>query len=200
MPIKAVLFDIDGTLVDSNDQHIAVWDEVFRADGHAFDRQTIHDQIGKGADMLIPALLPDADDETRERLADAHGALFKARHLHEVRPFPEATALLDKVHTMGRAVVLPSSASKAELDHYQDLLDASDLVHATTSADDVANTKPAPDIFATALAKVAPLSPDEVIAVGDTPTTSRPLAGALSPPSAYAPAASATPPCARPGW
>lgn len=169
MAIKAVLFDIDGTLVDSNDQHVIAWERVFRDAGTSFDRQVIHDQIGKGADMLVPTLLPDSDEDAQEKLGEAHGEVFKAEFLDQVKPFPGAHDLLARVHAEGRQVVLASSASKAELDHYLDLLDTRDLVAATTSADDVENTKPAPDIFATALKKVAPLGPDEVVVVGDTP-------------------------------
>jgi membrane protein len=169
MPIKAILFDIDGTLVGSNDQHVLAWEEVFRGEGAHFDRQVIHDQIGKGADMLVPTLLPGSDEETQERLGDAHGEVFKARFLDGVRPFPGAADLIAHVHKAGQKVVLASSASKSELDHYVDLLGVRDLLSATTSADDVENTKPAPDIFSIALKKVAPLRPDEVIVVGDTP-------------------------------
>lgn len=169
MAIKAVLFDIDGTLVDSNDQHVIAWERVFRDAGATFNRQVIHDQIGKGADMLVPTLLPDTDEDAQEKLGEAHGKVFKAEFLDGVKPFPGAHDLLARVHAAGRQVVLASSASKAELDHYLDLLDARDLVSATTSADDVENTKPAPDIFATALKKITPLGPDEVLVVGDTP-------------------------------
>lgn len=166
---EAVLFDIDGTLVDSNDQHVEVWATVFREAGASVARAAIHGQIGKGADMLIPALLPDTDEATRTRMAEAHGKLFKERYLDGVRPFAGARDLLAATRAAGRAVVLASSASAAELDHYLDLLEARDLVTATTSADDVEHTKPAPDIFATALKKVAPLTADRVVAVGDTP-------------------------------
>ena len=69
--IKATLFDIDGTLIDSNDLHVLAWEEAFAGIGEMFERFTIHDQIGKGADMLIPALLPNADDATRRRLDEA---------------------------------------------------------------------------------------------------------------------------------
>jgi membrane protein len=169
MRIKAVLFDIDGTLVDSNDQHIRTWAEVFDREGVALGRQVIHDQIGKGADMLVPALLPDADDDAAERLGEAHGAIFKDKYLQTIRPFPGAHDLLARVHASGRRVVLASSASSAELEHYATLLEAGELIAATTSADDVANTKPAPDIFAAALDKLAPLRADEVLVVGDTP-------------------------------
>ena len=169
MVIKAILFDIDGTLVDSNDQHVLAWEEAFASVGASFDRQAIHDQIGKGTDMLVPALLPGANEALQEQLGDAHGKVFKARFLETIAAFSGARELLVRVSDAGQKVVLASSASKPELDHYLDLLDARDLVSATTSADDVENTKPAPDIFATALEKLAPLRADEVMVVGDTP-------------------------------
>jgi len=168
MAVKGILFDIDGTLVDSNDRHVLAWKEAFARVGAHFPRQAIHAQIGKGADMLLPAMLPDADEATQEKVADAHGEIFKSRYLGEVVPFPQARALLVRVCEAGQKVVLASSASADELEYYLQLLDARGLVSATTSADDVARTKPAPDIFETAAGKVA-LRPDEVIVVGDTP-------------------------------
>jgi HAD superfamily hydrolase (TIGR01509 family) len=167
MAFAAIFFDIDGTLVDSNDLHVLAWEAAFADAGVSFSRQKIHDQIGKGTDMLVPTLLPDADDP--EQLGKAHGEVFKSRYLDQVRPFPDARALLARAHDAGQRVVLASSASKEELDHYLTLMDAHDLVAATTSADDVENTKPAPDIFAVALKKVAPLAAGDVIVVGDTP-------------------------------
>lgn len=169
MPIKAILFDIDGTLVDSNDLHIRAWEEAFAREGHSFDRQTIHDQIGKGADTLVPTLLPGSDDATAERLGDVHGEIFKSRYLAEARPFPGAHDLLARVHASGRQVVLASSASKEEVEHYLGLLDAKALVSATTSIDDVGTSKPAPDIFATALGKLPGIDAGEVLVVGDSP-------------------------------
>lgn len=169
MAIRAIFFDIDGTLVDSNDQHVVAWEEAFAGHGARFDREVIHDQIGKGADMLVPALLPGTGEAAQDKLGEAHGDAFKRRFLGEVKPFPGARDLLARVHAAGQLVVLASSASRAEVDHYLDLLGARELVAATTSADDVEHTKPAPDIFAAALTKVAPLKASEVIVVGDTP-------------------------------
>ena len=169
MTIKAVLFDIDGTLVDSNEFHVSAWEEAFRNAGKSFDAQLIHDQIGKGTDMLVPTLMPEADEDEQERLGKAHGDIFKGRHLDRVKAFPGARDLLVRTRDAGQKVVLASSASKEELEHYLDLLDAREIVDETTTADDVERTKPAPDIFATALKKIAPLTPDEVIVVGDTP-------------------------------
>jgi HAD superfamily hydrolase (TIGR01509 family) len=169
MPLKAVLFDIDGTLVDSNDMHVAAWEEAFAKIDRHFERQVIHDQIGKGTDKLVPALLPDLDDDAIEELGQAHAAIFKDRYLKDVKPFSGAPAILDYVHKRGLQVVLASSASGAELDHYLQLLDARELVSATTSSDDVEQTKPAPDIFATALARLTDVKADEAVVIGDTP-------------------------------
>lgn len=169
MQIKAILFDIDGTLVDSNDMHVLAWEEAFAEIGAHFDRQTIHDQIGKGTDMLVPTLLPDLDENAQERLGDAHSRIFKSRFLGQAKPFAHAHDLLAHAHSLGQQVVLASSASEAEIEHYLELLDARSLVTATTSSDDVERTKPAPDIFATALAKLPGISASEVLVLGDTP-------------------------------
>lgn len=169
MRVKVVLFDIDGTLIDSNDLHVSAWDEAFRSMGFEIDRKAIHDQIGKGADNLVPTLVPQADEAMEKMLGQAHGDVFKSKFLATAQPFPQARSLLTRVHEAGQKVVWASSASKAELDHYLDLLDARELVSAATSIDDVGSSKPAPDIFETALKKVAPLTADEAIVVGDTP-------------------------------
>jgi phosphoglycolate phosphatase-like HAD superfamily hydrolase len=169
MQIKAILFDIDGTLVDSNDMHVLAWEEAFAGIGAEFDRQVIHDQIGKGTDMLVPTLLPNLDEAAQERLGDAHGSAFKGKFLDTVKPFPKARDLLAHAHELGQQVVLASSASGPEIDHYLDLLDAHELVTTTTSGDDVERTKPAPDIFAAALKKLPGIGAHEVIVVGDTP-------------------------------
>jgi membrane protein len=169
MQIKAILFDIDGTLVDSNDMHVLAWEEAFAGIGATFDRQIVHDQIGKGTDMLVPRLLPDLDEAAQQKIGDAHGCIFKAKFLGEAKPFKQAHDLLAHAHGLGQQVVLASSAPGPELEHYLDLLEARALVAATTSSDDVERTKPAPDIFATALAKLLGIDAKEALVVGDTP-------------------------------
>lgn len=166
--VRAVLFDLDGTLVDSNAFHVDAWQQVFDDAGHKIDRDRIAGQIGKGGDLLVPALLPGLSKAEQDRLATRHGEVFKAHYLERVRPFPDAAALLRRVGHGGRAVVLASSASGEELDHYIALLGVEDVVAAKTSKDDVSTTKPAGDIFAAALAKVG-VAPRHAIVVGDTP-------------------------------
>ena len=167
MKKKAILFDIDGTLVDSNDLHVTAWDEALRGAGHNFDRATLHSQIGKGGDNYVPALLPEADDEEQERLKRAHGDAFK-RYIDQVRPFAGARDLLVKVRDSGRKVVLASSASGEELEKHVENLGAADIVDGSTSKDDVGHSKPCPDIFQAALDR-AGVSAEEAIVVGDTP-------------------------------
>jgi HAD superfamily hydrolase (TIGR01509 family) len=168
MPLQAILFDIDGTLVDSNNLHIDAWDEVFRAAGHVIDRQRLHDQVGKGGDNYVPALLPQLGHEEQERIAHAHGEVYKKKYIARAKPFPGARELLLRTRSAGLKVVLASSASQPELDHYLDLLDARAIVDATTSADDVAHSKPCPDIFEMARQKAGVPAADAVV-IGDTP-------------------------------
>jgi membrane protein len=163
-----VLFDVDGTLVDSNDLHAAAWDEAFRHFGFDLGVERIRGQIGKGGDNLIPALLPSLSDERREQLESFRGTLFQRNYLARVVPFPEVCALFERVRSSGLKIVLASSAPDKELDHHLELLGCRDLVSGTTSANDVENSKPDPDIFTVAL-RTAGCVADEAIVIGDTP-------------------------------
>ncbi len=169
MRCQAVFFDLDGTLVDSNGFHVDAWREAFAEAGHDFAREVIAGQIGKGADNLVPALIPGADPRTVSKLGDRHGAIFKDRYLAQVRAFPQARELVVRVHESGRKVVLASSASQVELDHYVKMLDLKGLIDADTTIDDVPHSKPAPDIFVVAQEKIAPMAADAIVVIGDTP-------------------------------
>lgn len=167
--VKAVFFDIDGTLVDSNDRHVAAWDEAFSELSFVVDREAIGGQIGKGGDLLVPALVPGTSEAVQRELNERYGEIFKQKHLEHVFPFAGATALMQRVHGRGQRIVLASSASAKEVKHYMSLLRIGDIVDATVTIDDLATSKPAGDIFATALKKVKPLAPNDILVVGDTP-------------------------------
>jgi membrane protein len=168
MPKQAILLDIDGTLVDSNDAHVEAWRQAFRQHGYDFEPAEIHEQIGKGSDNLLPTMTPDAPEQVRDALDHAHGEIYKRDFLPNVRPFPGARDLLVKARDAGKAVVLATSASRAELDHYVQLLDAADIIHGATSKDDVAHSKPCPDIFEAAVQE-AGVAASEAVVIGDTP-------------------------------
>ena len=167
--LKAILFDIDGTLVDSNEFHVLAWAEAFKQAGHEFRLATIHDQVGQGGDNLVPALLPDASLELVESLGETHHQLFQRHYAHRLKPFPSARALLRRCKEAGYTVVLASSASAQEVRHnLEDVLEAADLVDAVSSGGDVDHSKPCPDVFEAALQKVG-VTAAEAIVVGDTP-------------------------------
>jgi len=166
--ITTILFDIDGTLVDSNDFHARAWQEVFLNAGHDFPLDLFQGQIGKGGDNLVPSLLPDLSEEEQEAIAEGHGPLYRERYIALVKPFPQARDLLARAKEDGLTVALATSANPEELDHYVELLDAKELIDATTDKGDVKATKPEPDIFATA-ARKAGARPDQALAIGDTP-------------------------------
>ena len=168
--IGAVLFDIDGTLIDSNDLHAAAWRETFLHFGIDLPLEEIRQQIGKGGDNLIPALLPKELAEARqEEMEEFRSELFKRDYLPRVVPFPYVRELFERLKVDGRKIVLASSAKGAEVAFHVGIIGAEDLVTATTSADDVEHSKPCPDIFAAALEKVKPLGPDQVVVIGDSP-------------------------------
>ncbi|HZG07978.1 MAG TPA: HAD family hydrolase [Allosphingosinicella sp.] len=166
---RAALFDVDGTLVDTNDLHTHAWAEIFRRYGHHIPLAAIRDQIGKGGDNLLPTLLPGIDDTLKQEMDAARGDLFKCDYLPRAAPFPGVRALFERLVENKVKIVLASSASGEEVDYHLNLIACSDLVSASTSKDDVESSKPCPDIFAAALAKVAPIPAEEAVVIGDTP-------------------------------
>jgi HAD superfamily hydrolase (TIGR01509 family) len=168
--IGAILFDVDGTLVDSNDLHAAAWQEAFRHFGIVLPYDRIRGQVGKGGDNLIPSLLPpEIVDRLQEDIEDFRRGLFAQDYLHRVRPLPGVLELFRKLHADDIGIVLATSSGQEELDFHIKRLGCRDLLLAATSRDDVERSKPCPDIFTAALARVAPIGPDEAIVVGDTP-------------------------------
>ncbi len=163
------MFDVDGSLVDSNDLHAEAWAEAFRHFGHDIPAPRIRFQIGKGGDNLIPALLPGLDEARREEIDAFRSALFKRDYLPRVKPFPCVRPLFERLAADGVAIILASSSSREEVDHHIRLLGVGGLIRAATSKDDVERSKPCPDIFAAALDRVAPARPEEARVVGDTP-------------------------------
>ncbi|MER6400482.1 HAD family hydrolase [Kitasatospora sp. NPDC001603] len=162
------LFDVDGTLLDTNYLHTLAWAEALAQYGHTPAMARIHASIGMGGDQLLDHVLGrDRDRSGDGDLSAAHQALY-ARFWPVLRPFDGAAALLRAVAARGWTVVLASSASGRDLAVMRDVLDADDVVAAVTGADDVDASKPAPDLVRAALDK-AGARPEEAVFVGDTP-------------------------------
>lgn len=168
--IKAVIFDIDGTLVDSVDLHARAWQEAFRKFGRDLPFDAVRQQIGKGGDQLMPVFLSEGElKRLGDELEEYRGQLFKQQYLPQVRAFPAVRALVERIQADGKQVALASSAKGNELAAYKRIAQIADLIEEEASADDAERSKPHPDIFAAALEKLGRPAPAEVIVVGDTP-------------------------------
>lgn len=177
-PPRAALFDVDGTLVDTNDLHAAAWREAFLHFGVELPHEQIRWQVGKGGDNLIPALLPGIEPDRQRQMEEYRSDLFKRDYLPRAVPFPGVRDLFERLVSDGIRVALASSSHAEEVDFYLGLAGIADLVSATTSKDDVESSKPCPDIFEAAMARLAPLTADEAVVVGDSPWDVKAAAGA----------------------
>ena len=167
--IKGIIFDVDGTLVDSVDLHAEAWQRVLARWGHDIPLATVRSQIGKGGDQLLPVFLSRAEiKRDGEAIEAERGALFKSDYLDRVRPFPQVAALFRHVLGRGQRIALGTSGKPEELEHHKTLLGIDKLAIEQTTAEDAARSKPHPDIFEAALDRLQ-LPADQVIAVGDTP-------------------------------
>jgi HAD superfamily hydrolase (TIGR01509 family) len=167
---KAVIFDVDGTLVDSNDLHIEAWREAFAHYGIGLTYDQVHRQIGKGGDQLIPVF---CSKEQVEKFGDALDKLrveiFTRDYLPQVRPFPKVRELFERLRADGLRIALATSSKEIELKTHLANLDVEDLVDYATSADDAEHSKPCPDIFEAALAGLDGIRASETLVIGDTP-------------------------------
>lgn len=164
----AFIFDIDGTLVDSNELHVDSWDRAFRRFGKQFSREKLRAQIGKGSDQYLPEFLtPDEIKRFGKALDDYRSELFRNEYLPKVRPFPKVRELFQRIRNDDKRIVLASSGKKEDTKYYVDLLEIEDLIEGYTSGDDAESSKPAPDIFAASLKKLDSL-PADAVTVGDT--------------------------------
>lgn len=167
--LKAVLFDVDGTLVDSNDAHAAAWVKGFTEHGVTVDAAQVRRCIGMGGDKLMPEVSGIEDDSTiGAAIAARRGEVFTKELLPTLRALKDAGRLVAAIKERGLTAVAASSAKKDELTALLEIAGAKGLMDAATSSDDAEESKPAPDIIEAAL-KRAKASASEAIMIGDTP-------------------------------
>jgi HAD superfamily hydrolase (TIGR01549 family) len=163
--VDTVVFDVDGTLVDTNYQHALAWFRAFRSVGVTPALWRIHRAIGMGGDKLVAAVAgSEVEDEHGDELREAWAKEYEV-YLPEVQPFDGAREVLKEVHRRGLHLVLASSGMSQHVDRYLELLDARELAEAWTTSEDAEQTKPAPDLVQTAMAKV---DGDNAVLVGDS--------------------------------
>jgi HAD superfamily hydrolase (TIGR01509 family) len=167
--VRAVILDIDGTLIDSNDAHALAFVQAAEEMGIEADFQTVRRLIGKGGDKLIPEAFGfEQESEQGKELDERKGTIFRERHLPTLSPTPGARALLERFLAEGLELVVATSASEDDLEGLLERAGVADLVNEATSASDVEETKPAPDPVRSALEKIG-REPVETLMLGDTP-------------------------------
>ena len=156
-----VIFDVDGTLLDTNYLHVAAWWEAFRERGADIRCADVHRALGMGSSDLVERVLGQLDPS----VVEAHSRHF-APYLGRIRPLPGAADLLRATARLGLRVVLATSAKDEEIDLMLDALGARDSIDAVVSSGDVAQAKPQPDIVERALSESG-TEPGSAVMVGD---------------------------------
>lgn len=167
--MKGLIFDVDGTLVDSNDAHARSWHEVLSRHEFYHDYERVRRCIGMGGDKLVPELTGlSEDDPIGKKMSKERGELFEKEYIPKLKAFPGAAELIELLQKKGYKLAVASSSDKLQLKTLLEIAGAESLVEESTSKDDADNSKPDPDIVAAAVKKLG-LPPDQVVMIGDTP-------------------------------
>jgi HAD superfamily hydrolase (TIGR01509 family) len=167
---RGVLFDIDGTLIDSNGAHAAAWIDALKEFGFTdVEFETVRQMIGMGGDKILPDLTGISEDDPRgKKLLDRRKQIFLQTYLPRLRAFPGARALVQRIKNDGMRTVVATSANREELEHLLKVADVEDLMDATTSSSDAEESKPDPDILDAAVEKSG-FRAEQLVMIGDTP-------------------------------
>ncbi|WP_437539272.1 HAD family hydrolase [Sorangium sp. So ce726] len=169
--VSAVIFGVDGTILDTVDLHAAAWQQAFRRFGREVSREKLRSQVGKGADQLLQTFLsPEEMGWIGAGISSLRDQIYGRELLPGARAFPCVRELLQRVARDGRRIVLASPTPRGELDASVELARVGDLVSWTVSADDADRSKPRPDVLEAALDRLGSVDPREVVLVGDAPS------------------------------
>ena len=167
--LKGVIFDIDGTLVDSNDAHASAWVETFAEGGYQVAFDVVRRMIGMGGDKLMPACIGiEEDSKEGKKLSERRGELFKDDYLPKLKSLPGSRALLQRIREDGLKTVVATSASDEDLKGLLKAAEVLDLMQDAATSSDAENSKPDPDIVVAAIRKIG-LARASLVMIGDTP-------------------------------
>lgn len=170
MALQAVLLDIDGTLVLSNDAHAQSWVDAFREFGYDVSFEQVRSLIGMGGDQLMPRVVPGLTDEEGDgsAIAQRRKEIFLKHYAPKLSPANGARQLIQHMLQTGLRLIVASSASNQEMEVLLKAAQVDDLLKETTTSSDAEASKPAPDIVEAALSKLNK-PPNQVLMLGDTP-------------------------------
>jgi len=167
--LKGVIFDIDGTLVDSNDAHAQSWVDTFREAGYDVPFDKVRPLIGMGGDKLLPKTIGvSRDSDEGKKLGERRGKIFKSNYLPHLRPLPGARELVLRVKRDGLKAIVATSAKDEELKGLLKAAHVEDLMEEKATASDAKRSKPDPDIVQAAIDESG-IPRNSLVMIGDTP-------------------------------
>ena len=167
--LKGVIFDVDGTLVDSNDAHAQSWVDTFREAGYDVPFEKVRPLIGMGGDKLLPRTIGiSRDSEEGKKLLERRGKIFSTKYLPHLRPLPGARELVQRVRQNGLKAIVATSAKDEELKGLLKAAHVEDLMEEKATASDAKHSKPDPDIVHAAIEESGVPS-QQLVMIGDTP-------------------------------
>lgn len=170
MRVRGVIFDVDGTLVDSNDAHAHSWMDAMAEHGHTVSFEKVRPLIGMGGDKVLPETIGiQKESEEGKQIEQSRKEIFQSRYFSQVNAFPATKDLLQRLHDEGLKLVIATSSTEEELNRVLALIGphVKDLFTQETTSKDAQQSKPDPNIMYAALQKIH-CGPDEVVMIGDT--------------------------------
>jgi HAD superfamily hydrolase (TIGR01509 family) len=167
--LKGVIFDVDGTLLDSNDAHAISWVEAFAEAGYDVPFDVVRPLIGMGADKLLPKTIGIShDSDEGKKLVARHSEIFEERHLPRLRPFKGARDLVECIRSDDLKALVATSARNEQLTQLLKAAHVDDLMEERATASDAKRSKPDPDNIQAAIEESG-ISPKHLVMIGDTP-------------------------------
>jgi phosphoglycolate phosphatase-like HAD superfamily hydrolase len=166
--VEAIIFDVEGTLIDCISLVLECWRQTLAKHGFDFSIDELHRFSGMDAKLMLASLLPHHDQKLIKQLIDEQGERYRKEFMPAARPFPDARAAVAHLSKHEHQIALATTSQPDELRHYLKLLGIAEFVTATVCGDDVRKEKPAPDLIIEAIKRL-PRKPQRAIAVGDTP-------------------------------
>lgn len=167
--VHGVIFDVDGTLVDSNDAQARSWVDALKEFGYSVPYEKVRPLIGMGGDKVLPETIGvQKDSEKGKQISQRRSEIFKEKYLPTVKAFPDAQKLLDRMREQGLKLAIATSAQPDELRPLLQIVGAADLIEDKTSSKDAQSSKPDPDVMQVTLKKIG-YPANEVVMIGDTP-------------------------------
>ena len=167
--LKGVIFDVDGTLVDSNDAHAQSWVETFAEAGYDVPFPVVRPLIGMGGDKLLPRTIGvDNESEEGKKLTKRRSEIFREKYLPRLQPLKGSRDLVKRVRSDKLKAIVATSAKDEELRGLLKAAQVEDLMQEKATASDAKKSKPDPDIIQAAIEESG-VSPSELVMIGDTP-------------------------------